>query len=125
MKKIYFCIIILFSCIYMNANNVEIRVASYNMRNDNEGDVRNGNGIENSISSSQLKVYPNPTTSYLNVDCPQAGRLFVYNSFEKKINVATVGNGITDLNVTNYHSVIYFVNVITKEGNYFGKFLKK
>lgn len=44
MKKTFLSLIVLFSCIYLNAGEPAIRVASYNIRYDNEGDALNGNG---------------------------------------------------------------------------------
>jgi endonuclease/exonuclease/phosphatase family metal-dependent hydrolase len=44
MKKAFLSLIVLFSCIYLNAGEPVVRVASYNIRYDNKGDSLNGNG---------------------------------------------------------------------------------
>ncbi|MDR0507503.1 MAG: endonuclease/exonuclease/phosphatase family protein [Dysgonamonadaceae bacterium] len=46
MKKTFLSLIILFACTYVNADSLRIRVASYNVRYENRGDARNGNGWE-------------------------------------------------------------------------------
>jgi predicted alpha-1,6-mannanase (GH76 family) len=96
-----------------------ITIDSFCFTNDETGN------LENPGFSAQLKLYPNPVVDDLKIDCPRAGRLCVYDSLGKKTATATVGNGIATLNVSNYNSGVYFVNLIAKDENYFAKFLKK
>jgi len=82
-------------------------------------------GLKNPVFSTQLKLYPGPVTDNLKIDCPHAGCLFVYNVQGNEICTANISDGITKLDVDNYNSGIYLINVITNEGNYSAKFLKK
>ncbi|MDR1881815.1 MAG: carbohydrate-binding protein [Prevotella sp.] len=92
---------------------------------DNFRFTKETTGIANPQSPSQIKIYPNPATSGLNVNLPCTGRLQVYNSLGKEIDSLHLSAGITTLNVRNYHSGVYLVNVITAEGAFSGKFLKE
>ena len=88
--------------------------------------TKQGTGIEkNTDASPSLKLYPNPVTDRLKVDFPHEGRLLVYDSLGKETAALNIGGGTTELNVMDYHTGVYFVNVIAKEGQYFAKFLKK
>jgi len=83
------------------------------------------NSVKNPNHSTQLKLYPNPAADILKVNCPYAGRLSVYDSQGKEIAVVNIDSGTITLNVANYYPGIYFINIITKEGNYVAKFLKQ
>ena len=96
-----------------------ITIDNFRFTNDETGNAKSP------AFSKQLKVYPNPVENDLYVDCPHAGRLFVYNSQGEETDTAIIGDRITNLDVSSYHSGVYFIHVVTKGGNYFAKFLKK
>jgi predicted alpha-1,6-mannanase (GH76 family) len=104
--------------IYLVYKGKDLEIDSFRFTGDDDG-------IDNRNVLPHLNVYPNPATIYLQVDCPQEGGLVVYNALGKEISSAAVGNGTVTLNVANYQSGVYFVSIITKEGNYTAKFLKK
>ena len=96
-----------------------ITIDNFRFTNDETGNAKSP------AFSKQLKVYPNPVENDLYVDCPHAGRLFVYNSQGEETDTAIVGDRVTNLDVSSYNSGIYFINVVTKSGNYFAAFVKK
>jgi len=83
------------------------------------------NRVKTPVSQAPLKLYPNPVADNLTVDFPYTGRLFVYNALGKEVATAIIGDGTTTLNVAGYQSGIYFVKIVSSEGNYFATFLKK
>jgi hypothetical protein len=86
---------------------------------------KEGNGIENVALTPPIGLYPNPATTELNVNFSQAGRLSIYNSLGQEIDAINIPAGTTTLNVNHYKTGMYLVNMITNNGIFISKFLKK
>lgn len=84
-----------------------------------------GNGLKNPSEKSIISLYPNPATTVLHVDFPQNGYASIYNSSGKEVAFANIFAGKTTLNVKDYQSGVYFINISTSNESFFAKFLKK
>lgn len=82
-------------------------------------------GIKDPASASQLKLYPSPAVSELNVNAPYAGFLSVYNALGKKVEVVNVPEGKTTMNVSSYGAGAYIVCLRAIEGIFTARFLKE
>ncbi|MCX6296898.1 MAG: choice-of-anchor L domain-containing protein, partial [Bacteroidetes bacterium] len=82
---------------------------------------------ENTLSS--LNVYPNPGTGnfYINdkEHVLQDGMVRIMNVFGQEIFSEKTSPELTEINISNQATGIYFVNVITNKGIYKAKILKK
>ncbi len=73
---------------------------------------------------NSIKLYPNPTSSFLNLDLPNGvilKKAFFYNSLGQKIMES---NANTQWNISNFKSGIYFINLMTDAGTKQLKFIK-
>ncbi|MDR1336744.1 MAG: glycoside hydrolase family 127 protein [Tannerella sp.] len=76
-------------------------------------------------AGGEISLYPNPVTDDLSIEVPQTGRLSVYDFTGKQVYSADVAPGVTTLHTNGYETGIYFVKVVTNEGAFHTRFLKK
>lgn len=77
------------------------------------------------IELTDLKIFPNPCTDYIVINCPQNSHISVFDIFGRKI-VETKAKSNQTLIQTNYfNSGCYIIYVTNKNGNLSSKFIKK
>lgn len=69
-----------------------------------------------SYKIDNLKIYPNPSTGVFNVDSQEELEYTVFDLGGKKILTKKSTKGIENLDLTNYQSGIYMLNVINLKG---------
>ncbi|WP_264529351.1 T9SS type A sorting domain-containing protein [Flavobacterium sp. N502540] len=79
--------------------------------------------VQEFLKYSDISVYPNPTTDYINIKSPtKIKSIKVYEISGKKINVKLEGDKI---NVKNLAAATYLLNVETDGGNFTKRFIKE
>ncbi|MDR0714662.1 MAG: carbohydrate-binding protein [Bacteroidales bacterium] len=81
--------------------------------------------IEKPDALLQIKLYPNPAITDLNLLIPHSGQLCVYNALGKEITSLYLPAGTATFNINKYNPGVYLVNMTTNHGTFFCKFLKK
>lgn len=107
-------------------NNTGYAVGSGNLifKNNNGGGQI---GINNFTNISQIKIYPNPATSTIHVECPMNGvqievSIFTVSGIELAKYQLT--DSIQSLNISNLPSGLYFVRTDDGVNRSIGKFVK-
>lgn len=69
-------------------------------------------GIKDYQSAFEVKIYPNPTSKYLNIDAVLENyEILIYNSVGQEI-LNTLGTGHTRIDVSNFKTGLYFVRIM-------------
>ena len=85
---------------------------------------------EKSIKQQNLKIYPNPTRSSINIEMSginyQNAKIRVLNSLGKEVIFENNVNGsIINISVENLNNGVYFIDIQTETNIYYGKFIKQ
>ena len=90
--------------------------------------VQEGVGIKK-LENVNLKVYPNPATSTLNISVNEndlVEKVAVYNVIGKQVLSLNMNNNLKSLNVSDLDKGIYIVKLFYKSGQSFSQsFVKK
>lgn len=78
---------------------------------------------ENVVSSA--KVYPNPSENELNIECDGMQEIMIYMTNGQLLENVTVNSDKYLINITDYTSGIYFLKIVTEDGIYIEKIVKK
>ncbi len=82
-------------------------------------------GIENQMANS-IRLYPNPAMNILNIEGENIQTISVSNLAGQIVFNVNANNQITVLNIQSIENGIYFVKVITNQGNTIvSKFVKQ
>ncbi|MBC8147421.1 MAG: T9SS type A sorting domain-containing protein [Bacteroidetes bacterium] len=68
------------------------------------------NGKNEIISKSEIKIYPNPTTNYINIENNAASIIKLYNIIGEEVIVLN-SNGFEKIDVSNLNSGIYLLKI--------------
>lgn len=84
------------------------------------------NGIENIILIKELKIYPNPTTYNITIDCTEKeNKLYIYNLLGELVFQQQVNNEINEINVSNLQTGVYIIKLENEQGTIQQKLIKK
>ena len=90
------------------------------------------NDCEGSLSvpgteTTKISVYPNPTTGELRIENGEwrIEGIEIYDVYGRKCHVSRVTRHENEIDISNLQPGIYFVKVITKQGEIVRKILKK
>lgn len=75
--------------------------------------------------ADDLKIYPNPSTGIFTIAIEKEATVKVYDMLGKEIYINTVKTGTTSIDISNYQSGIYLLNVITENGSVTKKIIKE
>lgn len=83
-------------------------------------------GTESKKGNTDIQIYPNPVSEYFSIKLKENDKLETVKIFDAsgKLVKDSIYN-ITNINVAELSSGIYFVKVKTNKGNYLGKIIKK
>lgn len=79
--------------------------------------VDNTSPVEVSV---ELKLYPNPTVDYVNIEVlalKEGGYYEFRNIIGKQLLTGQLDNGVTTLNIEEYNKGIYLVSIFDAAGN--------
>ncbi|MBR4155676.1 MAG: T9SS type A sorting domain-containing protein [Bacteroidales bacterium] len=76
-----------------------------------------GESVEDIAEMENVNIYPNPANSYINVVAENISNVTVYNSIGQLIYTETVDNSFVKINTSSWVNGMYFVNVVTANGN--------
>ena len=83
-------------------------------------------GINESVSNNSLVLYPNPTSSILNIDTKgeriESVRIF---NVSGQLMESELNNNNNSIDVSNYQSGLYIIQVETQNGTALSRFIKK
>ena len=87
-------------------------------------------GIEDYQLAGNVRVYPNPATDVINVQCTMnneqwGGNLQLFDVYGKLLQIVPITSETTPINVADLASGIYFVCVTTDQGIATKRFVKK
>ncbi|MDP4266153.1 MAG: PKD domain-containing protein [Bacteroidota bacterium] len=89
-------------------------------------------GIEELTVNRAFKIYPNPAQNILfisnEISTNENFSINVYNNLGVLIlspDLSHISKSISTLNISNYSQGLYFINISTKERNYYYKFIKE
>lgn len=95
--------------------------------NDTEGNlaitVKNSTGVDELNASA--KLYPNPTSDKVNIECEGMTRISVYNTVGQLIYTAEVDADQCSFDLSQHPSGSYLVRIITRQGTVVKKVHKK
>ena len=66
---------------------------------------------------SSLKVYPNPTSSLLNVEGEGMANIEVYNTVGQRVMIQEVNGNSVQINTESLNNGIYFLRIVANDGN--------
>ena len=69
-----------------------------------------GLGVEE-LSNQEINIYPNPTSSILNVNMITEGEIVIYNLMGEELFTKKVSNGLQPIDVSNLKAGFYFIQV--------------
>ena len=72
---------------------------------------------ESQLAENTLRLYPNPASEMVNIECPNAVRVAIYDMNGKKQGEAAVNGGAAQLHVGSLKSGVYMVGIFDNEGN--------
>ncbi len=75
-------------------------------------------GINDYTLDNTVTVYPNPTTGMIQIQNSESRieNVEVYDAYGKMLNVVSVNDNVTAIDLTSYASGTYFVRVMTEKG---------
>jgi thiol-disulfide isomerase/thioredoxin len=80
---------------------------------------------ENLTNVFPIKIYPNPTSEYVNIESPENARIFLYNSVGTPVYESTIKAGVAKkLSIAKYATGIYVLKVISDKGTVTHKIIK-
>lgn len=103
--------------------NFTLNGSTSNWSYDNDA-LETLNTNEFSITDN-VKVYPNPSTGIFTIAIENEATVKVYDMLGKEIYTNTVKTGTTNIDISNYQSGIYLLNVITENGSVTKKIIKE
>ncbi|MPM12652.1 hypothetical protein SDC9_59006 [bioreactor metagenome] len=119
------------------ANNVSVTITNADLTGTDSGNyilslvgsptttanILSGVGMDETFNAD-FNVYPNPATSYVNITCTeQISKIVVFNAAGQV--VSEVMNSSV-MNIENFDTGLYLINVTTSNGNVLsGKFMKE
>lgn len=82
-----------------------------------------------SAKFDDIKVYPNPVNSNLTISVSLSmlnrnGNLRIVNTLGKVILNKKIDNLLNDIDVSSYPKGVYYIQIISKEGDYVSQFIK-
>ncbi len=80
--------------------------------------------INHLSSANNLSIYPNPTTGQFTIQLSGDQNNYpteIYNVLGEKVEEVVLSNGQNIINLGNYATGMYFINVHTVDGNATGK----
>jgi len=81
---------------------------------------------ENVLTSSDIKLYPNPTTNVLNIQTADVNTIASVRVTDLNgRTVLQIDENINSINVSNLQSGLYLINIETSNGNITKRFIKK
>ncbi|MEI6695176.1 MAG: T9SS type A sorting domain-containing protein [Bacteroidota bacterium] len=95
---------------------------------DKNGNVCGSVGINETITQSEILVYPNPARDYINFDMGMYKdfQLSVYNSVGQAILQKEFTSGNNTIYIRNFKQGIYYYRLINDKGKVIsGKFVKE
>jgi len=80
----------------------------------------------NNILLNSIKIFPNPTSNFLNLKCNFVGekKIEIADFNGRKIFEMLTNENTTTIDVSTYQKGIYFIKVISKENSLIDKFIK-
>lgn len=122
----------------LSGYNGYVQVLFYHDSDDDNGIVIDdilvtgtGSVGQHEISSLPLKVFPNPASSEITLstqDAKQVDRILIYSISGKLVQEIIKGDVFTEnitVDVLEFQSGVYFIEMISGEAKYIGKFTKK
>ena len=75
-------------------------------------------GINGYTLDNTVTVYPNPTTGMIQIQNSESRieNVEVYDAYGKMLNVVSVNDNVTAIDLTSYASGTYFVKIVTENG---------
>jgi hypothetical protein len=104
----------------------EIQCVEMGTGNGNEGE--DGNENEDSVEelTSSLLLYPNPVNDKLYIETEvEVEDVVVYDIYGRRQELSAVSCQLSAIDVSNLKSGVYFVKVVTSEGETVKRFVKK
>jgi hypothetical protein len=85
------------------------------------------NVMENKVKGNDISVYPNPAKDFVKLSAigGQLSAVKVYNCLGMLVEEMEVNSNEVEINISEYNTGIYFVNVQTENGNLVKKVVKK
>jgi hypothetical protein len=77
----------------------------------------NTTGLTELPSNQEIKIYPNPVTDMLNINCPDNGKLFLYDMMGKTLIERQITAGKNVIDVSCFSEGLYFLNINTSKGS--------
>lgn len=69
------------------------------------------------IDSDVINIYPNPVTSVVNISVDNLNSVSVYNAMGQLVYEQNTDNDVIKIDVSSWSNGLYYVNVMTSEGN--------
>jgi len=85
-------------------------------------------GVEEFTDVNEFSIYPNPSTSLLNIDVLQLDatmNLDIYNILGKKVLSKKINNLKSSINVSQWHSGVYLIRLSTDDATITKRFVKQ
>ncbi|MCQ2284164.1 MAG: T9SS type A sorting domain-containing protein [Bacteroidales bacterium] len=88
--------------------------------------IESGDGVESFTSDKRFSILPNPTTGKVTIahDYDYIQQLFIYDAQGKQLESLSIQDIKADLDLSQYHSGLYFIQIRTDEGLYTQKLIK-
>jgi len=77
----------------------------------------NSVGINNSIASNLLSIFPNPTKEFLNIETNEVSQIKVLTILGEIVMVTQLNAGNNTIDVSSYPSGVYFIQVTNEDGS--------
>ena len=78
------------------------------------------------IAENDFVIYPNPVNDKLYIETEtEVKEVVVYDIFGRRQELSAVSHQLSAIDVSNLNSGIYFVKVVTSEGEIVKRFVKK
>lgn len=83
------------------------------------------NGINNLSKLKEVKLFPNPANSFINLNLPENSELLIINMSGKTVMQQNANSGLNTIDISNLPSGIYFAKMQGKDLNEIMKFVKQ
>ncbi|WCL82220.1 T9SS type A sorting domain-containing protein [Saprospira sp. CCB-QB6] len=97
--------------------------------NDNNGNeagqtqvfqTSNAVAITSIQKNTQVKIYPQPATSFINIEAEGLEAIYLYNHLGQLLKMQTLqsATNVYQLELQNYPAAVYYITILSKEGKY-------
>jgi len=95
------------------SDTITITISSYNPSNIKE------------VSDAKLKIYPNPTKDYLNIESPnnEIKDIIIYSVNGQVVKHLSLNKKSDNINISDLNKGYYFIKVYTQNNMFFDKFI--